>query len=220
MTTVLRGEKKHFFTRFSNKKPQIDLFERSKGKNSQMAGQWGKGDQWGKDPVFGRTQTQWDDEGDGDVKVKRRANNIEKSAKYHARRDSVPSYSKFKPQYVDSHGREYQIVSFLDDKDKEFEVPPMDDFIQIKRVLLTLRMPIAQHYSEPLPEPMGEALELFHVESQVLCTGTTDGVYVDGPTARTGKVYVLNFETHGTVSDPEPYIAWLSAHKTTEKQWF
>jgi hypothetical protein len=183
-----------------------------------MAGQWDEPRADDNDPVFGRKQTQWDDEDDGDKPVRRRANAVASAAEYHALRPE-PNYSQFKAQFVDSRGREYALALHLDDKTDPFESPPLTGSVKAKRLLLSLRMPIRQRHTVPLPEPDGEALELYHVATQVLCTAKTDGVWVAGPRQRTGSVYVRDFISHGQVSDPKTYEAWLRG-EPEEKEWF
>ena len=166
-------------------------------------------------------QTQWDDEGDGhDKPVPRRPEDVEASAAYHAKTPE-PNYEQFRPEFVDQHGREYALAragKFLerqqDDVDNgRFDTPPRKGTARAGRLLMWLRMPINQRWSVPLPDPDGEELVLYHVATQVKCVAKTDGVFVATPRARTGHVFVRDFESRGQVLDPTPYEPWLRTGK-------
>ena len=184
-----------------------------------MAGQWKDPPIVGDepvlpDPVTSRKRVQWADDDDARP-VPRRANDIEASASYHARRPE-PNYSQFQAEYVDHHGREYALArtgdlleAQTDVQNEIYDTPPLTGAVSVKRLLLWLRMPINQRHTVSLPEPDGEKLVLYYVAAQVLCTAKTDGVFVDGPRARTGHVFVRNFETHGQASDPGAFEPWL-----------
>lgn len=173
------------------------------------------------DPLSRRGQDQWsvrEVAADGEPPVvKRLPENVEQSARYHARTPE-PNYSQFQAEYVDSKGREYAFArrgAFLaaqgDDVDNSRfgGVPPRSGSVKVKRLLLFLRMPISHRWQVPLPTPVGEKLELYHVATQVLCEAKTDGVFVASPRGRTGHVFVNDFESMGQVADPMPYEPWL-----------
>lgn len=175
-----------------------------------------------------RPQTQWDPpaDDDRDPHVYRLPENIERSARYHERTPE-PNYSQFKAEYIDSKGREYALAragNFLEGNagldNGKFDTPPREGSVKAKRLLMFLRMPINQRWSVPIPDPDGEKLQLYHVATQVLCKSTTDGVFVSGPRARTGYIYMRDFESLGQVADPSPFEPWLRLGKEPGKKWF
>lgn len=147
--------------------------------------------------------------------------NAAQSARYHARAPE-PNYTQFRAEYVDQKGREYAFARsgrFLEEQADSVDnarfdgVPPRTGSIVAKRLLLFLRMPINQRWSVPLPDPVGEKLQLYHVATQVLCKAATDGVFVASPRGRTGHVFVTNFESMGVAVDPTPYESFLDVGK-------
>ena len=178
-------------------------------------------------------QQQWRNADDADAdaddqSVQQLPGDMASAAEYQARTPE-PAYSQFIPEYVDQHGREYALAragAFLaknqDDVDNgAFDTPPRSGSARARRLLLFLRMPIAQRYTVPLPEPDGEELRLYFVATQVICIAKTDGVFVSGPRARTGHLYVRDFESRGQVADATPYEPFLGAGgKEPGKTWF
>lgn len=137
------------------------------------------------------------------------------AAAYHERRPE-PNYSEFAPEFVDQLGRQYSVAragafleTNLDDVDNAAYAAPSPRVRgEYRRLLLFLRMPINQRWQVDIPSPEGEKLALYHVPTQVLCHGVTDGVFVTAR-ARTGHLFVRNFETGEQVSDPARYESWL-----------
>ncbi len=174
-------------------------------------------------------QQQWrDDDDDDDTTVQPLPEDMASAAEYQARTPE-PAYSQFIPEYSDQYGREYALAragGFLaqnrdDVNNGVFDTPPRTGSVSANRLLLFFRMPINQRYSVPLPEPDGEELQLYFVATQVICVAKTDGVFVSGPRARTGHLFVRDFESRGQVADPTPYEPFLGAGgKEPGKTWF
>ena len=139
--------------------------------------------------------------------------NVERAAQYHAQRPE-PAYDQFKPEFVDSEGREYAVArsgDFLEQQDVSnglYTDPPTDRRRELGRLLLWLRMPINLRHSVDPPDPDGERLQLYHAETQVLCEVRTESVFVM-PRMSTGHVFVSNMVSTGKVSNPAPYEKWL-----------
>ena len=136
------------------------------------------------------------------------------AAEYHAMRPG-PNYSEFQAEMVDQYGREYTVArmgSFLDSQDdvdnKEYTTPDGSTSRSFGRLLLFARLPINHRGMVPLPEPDGEKLQLFVVGTQVLCSATTDGAFFM-PRAKTGHIFVTNFQEGKKVVNPAPYMKWV-----------
>ena len=89
-----------------------------------------------------------------------------------------------------------------------------------KRLVLYIRMPIRQRHTVQRPEATGERLTLYHVRTQSLCTCITDGVFFLNK-ARTGHLFVRNFNSAGQLADPRPYEQWLKTDThEAGRRWF
>jgi hypothetical protein len=167
-------------------------------------------------------QTQWPDNVNSEVAVKRLPRDSNRSERRHALTPE-PNYSAFKAEYVDAKGREYSVARsgkhLMAQGDSvhnaSYNGTPSRTASgeKVGRLLLNLRMPINQRWSVPLPDPWGEKLTLYHPATQVLCKATTDGVFVASPRGRTGHVFVSDFESLGQVDDPTPYEPRLRSGK-------
>ena len=139
---------------------------------------------------------------------------MQKAAEYEARRPG-PNYSEFKPEFADQHGRQYEFArngSFLDNLQDEVHnlkhnrgTAFLAKGLENKRMCLWIRMPIRQKYSEKVPQPDGEQLILYHVETQVICTAKTTGVFFHNAQARTGYVLVDGYTVRGRAEDPQTF---------------
>lgn len=156
---------------------------------------------------------------------KKRPKDEERSAQYNAKTPE-PNYSEFGKigvQYVDMKGREYilargsetvrQYVESGDITVPDFNEPDRQFTENVGTQLLWIRIPIHLRGTVEFPDSNREALTLYFVRDQVLCTGQTDGVFVSGPKKKTGFVVLRNFSTHGQVSDPSKYGHLVSKEK-------
>lgn len=142
------------------------------------------------------------------------AQDLERAAEYEARRPGH-NYSEFKPEFADQHGRQYEFArggSFLENLEDEvhnLKHSAGNGFLKAgvenQRMLLWIRMPIRQKYSEKIPEPDGEQLVLYHVETQTICTAKTTGVFFHNARARTGYVFVDGYTVRGRAEDPQTF---------------
>ena len=146
----------------------------------------------------------------------------DRAAAYHARRPG-PNYEEFTPVFSDMHGRQYGVMR----RDAEGDAQPTADELVASgapaaggRVRLSLRMPINQRWSVPLPAPSDEKLVLYHPASQTTCSARTDGVFVAGARARTGFVVVRDFVTHGQVADPAVHEPALRTGRPAGAEYF
>ena len=154
-------------------------------------------------------------------RYKKRNKDEKKPRKYYAR-NPQPNYSNFKkPQYVDMKGREYklasgeiveQYTSAGDISHPEFEQPPLRDSFSWGTQIFWIRIPIDSRDNVHFPQPQEGRITLYHIRSQVLCTGITDGVYY-GPKKKTGFVVLRKFTSYGQVPDPSPYSHLVDEEK-------
>jgi hypothetical protein len=153
-------------------------------------------------------------------KSRKRPNNLldpEYQAKY-----SYPNYRNFVPEYIDQKGRQYQLARSNQWKDAlvrtgdirrpDFDDPPLytetggrgNGQMFYVRIPIKLSRPGSDDKLQ-WPDAEGERIELFNIDSQVIASGTTDGLFF-GPKSKTGRMVLKNFETFGVAPDPAPYV--------------
>lgn len=142
----------------------------------------------------------------------------EKSAIY-AAKTPEPNYSEFGKkgsiQYVDRDGREYRLAepssSLVRSHKRASLSGPWKPFVEPGRLernanygtqVFWIRIPIYLRGNVDRPNPMGSTLSLYFIREQILCSGTTDGVFFSGPKKKTGYVMLKNFTVIGPTPDP------------------
>lgn len=141
----------------------------------------------------------------------------ERSERY-AAQTPEPNYSEFGElgvEYIDLSGREYrlargplvrQYVQAGVVRDAEFTEPDRELRNQhLGTQVFWIRIPIHLRGSVGFPGAQGEHLELYFARDQVLCRGTTDGVYVSGPRKKTATIVLRDFTTFGQLADPSRF---------------
>ncbi len=152
-----------------------------------------------------------------DRRRRRPVQDRERSERY-AAQTPEPNYSQFGQlgvQYVDFSGREYRLASGPivrqyaragAVRDVEFLEPDRQARkLHFGTQVFWVRIPIYLRGTVGFPDAQGEHLELYFTRDQVLCKGTTDGVYVSGPRKKTGTIVLRDFTTFGQLADPSRF---------------
>lgn len=157
----------------------------------------------------------------------RKVNQDEEEVKEYRARNPQPNYSNFKrPQYVDMSGREYKLATgdlveqYINTgriSHPEFEQPPLSGESSWGTQLFWIRIPIYLRGNVEFPQAEGGVVTLYHEQSQVLCTGITDGVYY-GQRRKTGYIVLSKFTSHGQVADPSLYAHLIDEDKKIKRK--
>lgn len=143
-------------------------------------------------------------------------------------RNPQPSYANFTagsgaPQFIDDVGREYnlstgtvkqRLVEAGEDTMPEFTTADQYSKQYIGTKAFDVRLPIALRYHEGPPDAeLGNTkLQLFELETQVLCEGVIDSVYFD-KRRRTGWMVLREFTTLGLAPRPGAWREKLQIRK-------
>jgi hypothetical protein len=134
-----------------------------------------------------------------------------------------PNYQNFTPQFIDWEGREYavnkgsvraELVEQGMDTAPEYETSDLKDWQYIAKKAFNVRLPIdTRHEVEQLDVGMGNTnLELFEVDTQVLCQGIIQDVYFY-PKRRTGFVILRDFVTMGKAKNGKEWRERIDLRK-------
>lgn len=140
-------------------------------------------------------------------KFKKQNQNVNTKKKYKAQYPQ-PSYSNFgKAEFVDLTGREYKLAKKMmigEDPILDMNSISLNSEKEWGTQIFWIKIPIWQRKSIGFPEAENEKITFYDPKTQVIATGTTDGVF-HGSKAATGYIVLRNFMTLGQTSEPQEY---------------